>query len=316
MVQAMCKKSAFPSGGSPGLIFLALSFGATLCTGQPDPQSPRQLYNEGTLYFNQGKLREAETSLESAVASQNRKVQPTALYNLGHVRFQQGAVELKKGPGAKPTSARANSAIDSGDAAIQRIDQAMADADLHAMVAAYRRGRGARKELKAAAEAVKKALESYGAVLAKWRRASGDFKSADELRADAQARANAEVVDRAIAQLVDSQQIVIQGQQGVGDKQKELAAKMGKLKGQLPAEIQAQLGKGDEEDEEDEGKDKPGPEPKPGDKEPESKEGREQLMSREEASRLLDMLRLDGNRKLPLGMKETSNQKDPKRREW
>ncbi len=73
------------------------------------------------------------------------------------------------------------------------------------MVAAYMRGRGARKELKAATEAVQRALKVHGAVLARWERSSGDFKSALELNnTDADARQNAEVVDRCIAKLVDS----------------------------------------------------------------------------------------------------------------
>ena len=73
------------------------------------------------------------------------------------------------------------------------------------MVAAYLRGRGARKELKAATQAVRRALQAYGAALARWERSSGDFKSTLELNsADSDARHNAEVLDRCIAKLVDS----------------------------------------------------------------------------------------------------------------
>ena len=67
-------------------------------------------------------------------------------------------------------------------------------------------GKGARKELKAAMAAVKKAMEAHGAVLSRWRRASGDFKSAHELRSSFEdARLNAQVVDRCIAALVDKE---------------------------------------------------------------------------------------------------------------
>src|SRR5256885_2768120 len=46
----------------------------------------------------------------------------------------------------------------------------------------YVRGRGARKEAKAAMEAVRRALEAHRATLGKWERASGDFKSTVELK--------------------------------------------------------------------------------------------------------------------------------------
>ncbi len=70
------------------------------------PATPRESFNAGTRQLKAGKLREAEALLESAVASQNQGLQPPALYNLGLVRFGQGAEELKKGPPAKPTAAR------------------------------------------------------------------------------------------------------------------------------------------------------------------------------------------------------------------
>src|SRR4051812_30958137 len=54
------------------------------------PSTPRELFNSGTKQLRSGKLREAEASFESALASQKPVVQPVALYNLGHVRFKQG----------------------------------------------------------------------------------------------------------------------------------------------------------------------------------------------------------------------------------
>ena len=81
-----------------------------------------------------------------------------------------------------------------------------------AIVDAYLQGRGSRKDLKAAIEAVKQAMESYGTVLTKWQRASGDFKSALEVwnPADADARTNAAAgMDRRIALLVDQLQMMM-----------------------------------------------------------------------------------------------------------
>ena len=69
---------------------------------QTPPTTPREFYNAGARQLRAGKLREAEASLESALASQNQRLQPPALYNLGLVRFGQGVEQLKKGPAAKP----------------------------------------------------------------------------------------------------------------------------------------------------------------------------------------------------------------------
>src|SRR5215471_1348533 len=57
----------------------------------PPPSTPREFFNAGTQELRDGKLREAEASLETALASQNSSLQPPALYNLGWVRFVQGA---------------------------------------------------------------------------------------------------------------------------------------------------------------------------------------------------------------------------------
>src|SRR5208282_5668800 len=121
----------------------------TLAIPEPlPPSTPREFFNAGTRQLNAGKLREAEASLETALASQDQRLQPPALYNLGIVRFGQGAEELKKGPAAKPTLARGQSAIQQGDEALRQAEGALASDDVLKMVAAYMRGRGARKELK------------------------------------------------------------------------------------------------------------------------------------------------------------------------
>src|SRR6266851_3949566 len=145
------------------------------------PASPRESFNAGTLQLRQGKLREAESLLESALASQNEALQPPALYNLGHVRFGQGVEDLKNSPPGGPTASRGRAAAQLGDGAIRAADEALAGDEVQKMVAAYMRGRGARKELKEAAKVVKRALEAHGAALGKWQRASGDFRSAVDL---------------------------------------------------------------------------------------------------------------------------------------
>jgi len=137
---------------------------------EPTPTTPREFFNQGTKQLSAGRLREAESFFESVLASQKEPLQIPALYNLGHVRFDQGIEELKKGPAAEKTAARARAATDQASGAIRSIDDALASEEVGKMVAAYQHGRGVRKELKAATEAVQKALEVCGTVLARWQR--------------------------------------------------------------------------------------------------------------------------------------------------
>jgi hypothetical protein len=277
------------------------------------PTTPRELFNTGTKQLQGGKLREAEASLESALASQRPALQPVALYNLGHVRFGQGIEELKKGPPAKPTSARARSAGSQVSEAVRLADEALAGNDVPKMVAAYMRGRGARKEAREATKAVQHALEAHGATLTKWQRAEGDFKSTVEMKtADANAQHNAEVVDRCIAKLVDSLRELQQAAAAAGDKSQELGEKLKQLKGRIPAPDMPPGGAGEDEEDEDEPQG-----PKPGDKEGPSKDGKEQLaLSPEQAGWLLDGFRLDGDRRLPMGQDGKAEPRDPKKPTW
>jgi len=277
------------------------------------PATPREFYNAGTRQLGAGKLREAEASLESALASQAQGLQPPALYNLGLVRFGQGVEQLKKGPAAKPTADRAKTVARKADAAIREADEALGGNDVQKMVAAYLRGRGARKELKAATEAVRRALQVHGAVLGRWERASGDFKSATELnRADADARNNAEVLDRLIAKLVDSLHDLEQCMNGMGDKNQQLGDALKKLKGRIPAPDMPPGAAGDDEEEDE---DQPlGP--KPGQEEGPSKDGQEMTLSPEQAGWLLDAYRLDSERRLPMGQGSTAEPKDRSRPTW
>ena len=151
---------------------------------EPDPpaiEKPRDFYNVGTRKLKEGKLRDAESMLQAAVAANDEAVQPPALYNLGHVRFKQGAEALKESMSGGAAKARGDAACDLAGQAIRAADEALRSQEVAAITRAYMQGRGARKELKAAMEAVRKALESHAAVLGRWQRASGDFKSAVEI---------------------------------------------------------------------------------------------------------------------------------------
>ena len=278
----------------------------------PAPSTPRESFNAGTQLLLQGKLREAEAFLESALASQQERLEPPALYNLGHVRFGQGTEELKKSPSAGPTLARGRTAAQQAGEAIGLADKALSGNDIQEMVAAYLRGRGVRRELKAATEAVRRALGAQGAALGKWQRASGDFRSAVELNAaDADARLNAETVDRCIAKLVDMIRQMQKCSGGMGDKSKELGEKLKQLKGRIPGGEMPGGGAGDEDEDEDFPLG-----PQPGQEEGPSKDGKEMPLSAEQAGWLLDGYKLGNDRRLPMAQGKEGQPRDRVRPTW
>jgi hypothetical protein len=278
----------------------------------PPPSTPREFFNAGTQKLQQGKLREAESYFESALASQLAKLQPPALYNLGHTRFGQGVEELKKGPAAGPTAAHGQAAAQMADEASREADEALQSEDVNRMVAAYLHGRGVRRELKAATKAVKRAMETHGTALAKWQRSSGDFKSTVELdRADKDAQQNAETVDRYIAKLVDTLQQLQQIAMALGNKGNELKEKMQALKGKIPAPDMPPGAPGDDDEDEDMPQG-----PKEGQKEGPTKEGEEMALSPEQAAWLLEGFQLDSERRLPMGQKNTAEPRERTRKPW
>lgn len=279
----------------------------------PPPTTPLGFYNAGTEKLNQGKLREAEAFLESALASQVERLQPPALYNLGHVRFRQGVEALKKGPAASNTLEGSRRTVQTADSAIQQADAALAGNDLDALVASYLRGRGARKELKAATAAVKQALQTHRATLSAWQRSSDDFKSSVELKpTDTAASSNAEVVDRCIAKLVDTIRQLEQMAQALGQKQKELGEKVQKMKGRIPAQNMPPGAPGDDEDDDQE---QPFG-PKPGQEEGPTRDGEEMRLSPEQAGWLLNGYKLDSERRLPMGGDQQAQPKSRNRPTW
>jgi len=319
--QAHSLKSMGPRRTRPSGIYvlallvlaLALRVGAASANlPETAPLTPRDFFNAGTEKLQQGKLREAEAFLENAVASQSETLQPQALYNLGHVRFNQGVEELKKGPAAGPSAARGRAAAAAADDAIRAANEALATDDIQKMVAAYIRGRGVRKELKAAIKTVKEAMETHGTTLSKWQRSSGDFKSTVELNhLDADALQNADAVDRRIAKLIDSIRQLQQAAGAMGQKIPDLGDKLAQLKGKIPAPDMPPGAAGDDDEDEDMPK---GPEP--GQKENTSREGKEMELSPEMAGWLLDSFKLDTERRLPMGGKEPAEPKDRNRPTW
>ncbi len=296
-----------------------LSVGLTGAKAPPEPieasppSTPREYFNAGTQKLKEGKLKEAEALFQSALAAQSERLQPSALYNLGHVRFAQGVEELKKGPSARPSVTQAEGAGQSAEDAIRDADDALGGTDIQKMIAAYMRGRGARRTLREATKAVRQALETYGTTLSKWQRSSGDFKSAVELNArDSQASQNAEIVDRNIARLIDTLRQLQQAAMAMGQKKQELADKMKQLRGKIPEDQMPPGAAGDDEEEEDQPNG-----PRPEDKESAGKEGEEQMrLSPEQAAWMLEGFKLDSDRRLPMGQEKTGEPKNRTGKTW
>jgi hypothetical protein len=282
------------------------------------PESARVSYNLGTRKLREGKLRESESLLQNALEKQDERIQAPALYNLGEVRFAQGAEELKKSPAGKPTAARGWAAAEGADAAAIRAREALAENDLQKMTAAYLNGRGARRELKSATQAVRRALEQHGATLRKWQRSLDDFKSAAELNpADANAQYNSEIVQKSIAKLVDSIREMQQAAQKMAASGQELREQMKQLGGKIPEPMMPPGAKGEDEDEEEgENGKEPPPELQAGMQEKPGREGEEMQMSPEEAGWLLEGFKLDGDRRLPMGKGDAGKPKDRNVRNW
>jgi hypothetical protein len=274
-------------------------------------------YNAGTERLLAGKFDDAETLLESSLARQDERVQPAALFNLGHVRFAQGIEELKKSPPG--TARRSQAAMQGGAAAIQKAEDALAGNDIQQMVDAYLAGRGTRKEMRAATVAVQRAMEQYGKTLVKWRRALGDFKSATELDpADTNASHNAEVVKQAIAKLVDRLREMQQVATNLGGKKSELDQLMKQLKGKIPAPDMPPGASGGEVDEEGDDDKPPSPESLTGLEESDKGGGGQEMslkISPEQAGQLMNSLQPDG-KQLPMAPGELGRPKDRSGRIW
>jgi tetratricopeptide (TPR) repeat protein len=281
------------------------------------PETARGFYNAGTEQLHAGKLSDAETLLESSLARQDEQVQPVALFNLGHVRFAQGTEELKKSP--MGTVQQSQAAMQDGTAAIQKAEDALAGNDIEQMVDAYLAGRGTRKEMRAATRAVRRAMEQYGKTLMKWRRALDDFKSAAELNpADTNAPHNVEVVEQALAKLVDSLREMQQVATNLDGKKAELDQLMKQLKGKIPAPDMPPGATGGEEDEEGDDGIPPSPESLTGLEESDKGGGGQEMnlkISPEQAGQLMNSLQPDG-KQLPMTPGELGWPKDRSGRIW
>ena len=299
----------------PLLLLPGQSAQAAQETNLPTPVTARDFYNAGTRLFAKKNFADAEKMFQSALAAQDERVQPIALFNLGHTRYNEGVELLKKGPDAQNVSAQGNAALAAGGHAISAAESALAANTLDKIIAAYLEGRGARHELRDAEKAVQSALENYGRILLKWQRAADDFKSAAELNpADTNAQHNAEIVERGIAKLVDEINKMQAMMGALGKQKQDLGKMLSKLKGQIPAP-NAPPGAAGEDGDEDEGVQ---PDSLAGQKENAAREG-DQIpapLSPDQAGQILDGLSIDGSRRLPMDDKQGAQPADKKGRNW
>jgi len=302
---------------APSPVFSATnSVVATNQIAKPEPvlKTARDYFQAGTARLQEGKLREAEGYLQSALTLQEQRAQPATVYNLGHVRYQMGIEELKKSPDATAAAQRALGALDRGDKALREGRSALESESVQSMVQAYLNGRGARRELREASDQVRRAMEAHGVALQKWQRALGDFKSALELNPDdADAKRNIEILEEAIAKLIDKIRALQQLGQIMGQQIQALGALMKELRGKIPAP-DAPPGAGEDDEEEDDEEGQKGPQE--GQKEGRSREGQTIRISREEAGWILEAFKLGGDRRLPMGQGEEKKPKDQKGKDW
>jgi tetratricopeptide (TPR) repeat protein len=280
------------------------------------PVTARDFYNVGTKLLAAKQYAEAEKMFQAALATQDERVQPEALYNVGHTRFSAGLERLKQGPDAQKVAAQGSTALAEGDRAIHQSESALAANNLNDMMTAYIEGRGARHDLREAEKAVSAAMETYGKTLDQWLRAADDFKGAAELNpADTNAAHNAEIVEHGIAKLVDSVRKMQEMMGAMGQKKQDLGKLLSKMKGQIPAANAPPGPAGEDDDDDNQGVT---PDSLAGKKEGASREG-DQLqlsISPDQAGQMLNGLSLDGTRRLNMSDKEGTPPKDRKGRNW
>jgi tetratricopeptide (TPR) repeat protein len=274
--------------------------------------SPRADYNRGVESLEKKLLRDAESWLLRSLAAQKQPLQPPALYNLGHVRFQQGSELLEGEPPREPILGRGESATDDADGALSRADRALQTGDLMAIIEAYLSGRISRKELRLANEDVQRALDLYGSVLVRWRRSLGDFRSSDELKPDDDSKFNARVVERRIEELLKKAKELEELREALGQMRAELKEKLAELRSKIPDGMLPR-GQGDDEEEDE---DQSQPTPESGWQDQAGREGERRGITPEMAQQILEALGLTGDRKLPLGEGEKQPPRDPNAKDW
>jgi hypothetical protein len=245
----------------------AIALLAATATPAPQP-APPELYNRGLEKLQGKDLREAEKSFLDAARTNEESVQPQAVYNLGHVRFLQGKETLsgEKNRQQLLDSGQAGTAL--AEEVLRKGDSAvLGDQDVRTLVERYNEARAARRQLRMPREETTRALELLGSALKRWRSSADNFHSAFELEpSNADAKFNADVVERHISEQLNFKKKLEEQQSGITQRRKELRELMKKLWEQIPPEFRQEPQEGDEEDDDDDGEEEDG---KKGEKEDE-----------------------------------------------
>ncbi|MDE3067261.1 MAG: hypothetical protein KGJ60_06880 [Verrucomicrobiota bacterium] len=279
------------------------------------PVAARDFYNAGTELLAAKHFAGAEEMFQSALAAQEDRVQPPALYNLGHARFDDGMAALKSGPSPQSLAAQGNASGVKAGLAIRRAESALAENQLSKMVAAYLGGLGARRELDSVEEAVRQAMKTCGDTLDKWRRAEDDFKGAAELNpADTNAVRNAQIVGQYIDWLVDSLRQMQHLGAMLGERHHQLNEVLRQIGGRIPEPDLPPGAPGGDQDED-------------GGMQPESLRGLKEEVSRagkpigvrlspDEAKQILEGISVDDSRQLPMNETRTGQHREKSGFTW
>ncbi len=213
-------------------------------------QGAREFYNEGVGKLGKGELRDAEMALRRAAGSEVESVQPLALYNLGHVRFKQGEETLKGEGNRQHLLDASTAAVNVAEEAIRNGGRALESDELKEIIAAYMDARAAQKDLRVSRDETSRTLGLIGSALERWRRSVGDFHSALELdSSNADAKANAAVVERKIEELLKFKKQIEQQSEQVSEEREKVKDIKKKLRGKIPKDMQRESD--DEEDDDD-----------------------------------------------------------------
>ena len=293
-----------------------------LCSTAPAlavTQGARESYNEGVSRLGKGELRDAEMSLRRAAGAEVESVQPLALYNLGHVRFRQGEETLKGEGSRQQLLDSSTAAVTVAEEAIRNGGRALESDALKEIIAAYMNARAAQKDLRISRDETSRTLGLIGSALERWRRSVGDFHSALELdAANADAKANAQTVERKIEELLKFKKQIEQQSEQVSEEREKIKDIKKKLRGKIPKDMQRES---DDEEDDDEDKDEKG-DPKIGEKQ-QQRLGSDREVSPDMARWLKETMKRRtmslGTKQEGEGFKPTEEQRRPsqrKGRDW
>jgi predicted nuclease with TOPRIM domain len=152
------------------------------------------------------------------------------------------------------------------------------------------------RSLKKLLDTIKGSVDTCGTALERWQRAADDFRSAAELRTNYErAQTNALIMGQHVAELTGERWKLQEIQEAVETQRGELQKRFDALKKKLPPEATK-----NEQGEESDSK-SPSENPKPEEQPNKGDQGKEMVLTPEEAMRLLSSLKLDLSRQYSAG---------------